>query len=144
MKRKKAEKIDTIRLIWEEIGKDEDGFEKNEEVSIDAFCKEKSVTRMEAYESMRAGVSVQAVFEIRQEDWEETRHIVNGKPEYARKAEHEKSSVRAKVEHVFAVIKGQFRYRKTRYRGLRKQTAKLNMLFALANLVLADRHCLPV
>ena len=36
----------------------------------------------------------------------------------AKKAEHQKSSVRAKVEHVFAVIKGQFRYRKTRYRGL--------------------------
>ena len=62
----------------------------------------------------------------------------------AKKAEHQKSSVRAKVEHVFAVIKGQFRYRKTRYRGLRKQTAKLNMLFALANLVLADRLCLAV
>lgn len=59
----------------------------------------------------------------------------------AKKTEHQKSSVRAKVEHVFAVIKGQFRYRKTRYRGLRKQTAKLNMLFALANLVLADRLC---
>lgn len=59
----------------------------------------------------------------------------------AKKAEHQKSSVRAKVEHVFAVIKGQFRYRKTRYRGLPKQTAKLNMLFALANLVLADRRC---
>ena len=59
----------------------------------------------------------------------------------AKKAEHQKSSVRAKVEHVFAVIKGQLRYRKTRYRGLRKQTAKLNMLFALANLVLADRLC---
>ena len=59
----------------------------------------------------------------------------------AKKVEHQKSSVRAKVEHVFAVIKGQFRYRKTRYRGLRKQTAKLNMLFALANLVLADRLC---
>ena len=53
--------------------------------------------------------------------------------------EYEKSSVRAKVEHVFAFIKGQFGYRKTRYRGLRKQTAKLNMLFALANLILADR-----
>ena len=51
----------------------------------------------------------------------------------AKKVEHQKSSVRAKVEHVFAVIKGQLRYRKTRYRGLRKQTAKLNMLFALAN-----------
>ena len=59
----------------------------------------------------------------------------------AKKAEHQKSSVRAKVEHVFAVIKGQLRYRKTRYRGLRKQTAKLNMLFALANLVLTDRLC---
>ena len=58
--------------------------------------------------------------------------------------EHEKSSVRAKVEHVFAVVKGQLRYRKTRYRGLRKQTAKLNMMFALANLILADRPCLAV
>ena len=37
----------------------------------------------------------------------------------------EKSSVRAKVEHVFGVVKGQLRYRKTRYRGLRKQIAKL-------------------
>ena len=62
----------------------------------------------------------------------------------AKKAEHKKSSVRAKVEHVFAVVKGQFRYRKTRYRGLQKQTAKLNMLFALANLILADRPCLAV
>jgi IS5 family transposase len=59
-----------------------------------------------------------------------------------RRREREKSSVRAKVEHVFAVIKGQFGYRKTRYRGLRKQTAKLNVMFALANLVLADRPCL--
>lgn len=56
-----------------------------------------------------------------------------------KRREREKSSVRAKVEHVFAVIKGQFGYRKTRYRGLRKQTSKLNMLFALANLILADR-----
>lgn len=62
----------------------------------------------------------------------------------AKKAEHRKSSVRAKVEHVFGVVKGLFRYRKTRYRGLRKQTAKLNMLFALANLILADRPCLAV
>ena len=56
-----------------------------------------------------------------------------------KRREHEKSFVRAKVEHVFAVVKGQLRYRKTRYRGLRKQTAKLNMLFALANLILAGR-----
>lgn len=59
-----------------------------------------------------------------------------------KRREHEKSSVRAKVEHVFAVVKGQLRSRKTRYRGLQKQTAKLNMMFALANLILADRPCL--
>jgi IS5 family transposase len=59
-----------------------------------------------------------------------------------RRREREKSSVRAKVEHVFGVVKGLFGYRKTRYRGLRKQTAKLHMLFALANLILADRPCL--
>ena len=61
-----------------------------------------------------------------------------------KRREHEKSSVRAKVEHAFGVVKGQFGFRKTRYRGLRKQTAKLNILFALANLILADRPCLAV
>ena len=61
-----------------------------------------------------------------------------------KRREHEKSSVRAKVEHVFGVVKGQFGLRKTRYRGLPKQTAKMNMLFALANLILADRPCLAV
>ena len=59
-----------------------------------------------------------------------------------RRREREKSSVRAKVEHVFAVVKKQLKFRKTRYRGLRKQTSKLNMMFALANLILADRPCL--
>ena len=61
-----------------------------------------------------------------------------------KRREHEKSSVRAKVEHVFGVVKGQLGYRKTRYRGLQKQTAKMNMMFALANLILADRPCLAV
>lgn len=59
-----------------------------------------------------------------------------------KRREREKSSVRAKVEHVFAVVKGRFHYKKTRYRGLHKQTAKLNFVFALANLILADRPCL--
>jgi len=59
-----------------------------------------------------------------------------------RRREREKSSVRAKLEHVFGVVKGLFGYRKTRYKGRRKQDAKLHMLFALANLILADRPCL--
>ena len=59
-----------------------------------------------------------------------------------KEGEHAKSSVRAKVEHVFWVVKKQLRFRKTRYRGLEKQKAKFNIMFALANLILADRPCL--
>lgn len=60
----------------------------------------------------------------------------------AKKSEHKKSSVRAKVEHVFSVVKRQLGYRRTRYRGLKKQISKINIMFALANLILADRPCL--
>ena len=62
----------------------------------------------------------------------------------AKKREHEKSSVRCKVEHVFAIVKKLFGYRKTRYRGLRKQMLKSYIMFALANLYLADRKSLSV
>lgn len=82
------------------------------------------------------------------------RYKINRRPSQSRKSsvrsqaqikrrEHEKSSVRAKVEHVFSVVKRLFRFRKTRYRGLMKQREKLNMMFALANLYLADKRCLP-
>jgi IS5 family transposase len=50
------------------------------------------------------------------------------------KLEKIKASIRAKVEHPFRVIKCQFGYRKTRYRGLVKNTAQLTTLFALSNL----------
>lgn len=62
--------------------------------------------------------------------------------EKAQAIEHAKSSIRCKVEHVFAVVKGIFRYRKMRLRGLLKVDAQLHMLFALANLILADRPSL--
>lgn len=58
----------------------------------------------------------------------------------AKEAEHGKSSVRAKVEHIFGVVKRLFHCRKTRYRGLAKQEQKMNMIFALANLYLADKR----
>jgi len=45
-----------------------------------------------------------------------------------------KASMRAKVEHPFRVIKRQFGHVKVRYRGLKKNTAQLSTLFALANL----------
>ena len=54
--------------------------------------------------------------------------------------EKAKAQVRAYVEHPFHVVKNLFRHRKTRYRGLAKNTAQLHTLFALANLVLAGRN----
>ena len=45
--------------------------------------------------------------------------------------------VRAKVEHVFRVMKCQFGYRRVRYRGIAKNGAQVFALLALANLYLA-------
>jgi IS5 family transposase len=45
-----------------------------------------------------------------------------------------RSLIRAKVEHPFRVIKCQFGHRKTRYRGLAKNTSQLLVMFALSNL----------
>ncbi|RBI68396.1 IS5 family transposase [Roseovarius sp. TE539] len=47
--------------------------------------------------------------------------------------------VRARVEHPFRVMKRQFGYLKTRYRGLSKNRAQLFTLFALGNLFLVRR-----
>ena len=52
-----------------------------------------------------------------------------------------KARIRAKVEHLFHVIKNLFRHCKVRYQGLAKNTAQLYTLFAMANLVLAGRRC---
>jgi IS5 family transposase len=86
-------------------------------------------------------------------DGKKIRYNINRRPSQRKKnsvrsqgqikrREREKSSVRAKVEHVFGIVKGLFGYRKTRYKGRRKQAAKLHMMFALANLFLADKRCL--
>ena len=56
-----------------------------------------------------------------------------------RQLEEVKARIRAKVEHPFRVIKRQFGYLKTRYRGLKKNTAQVVTLIALANLYMA-RH----
>ena len=58
--------------------------------------------------------------------------------------EKRKAQVRARVEHPFHIMKNLFRHRKTRYRGLAKNTAQLHSLFALANLVIARRSLLTI
>ncbi len=58
--------------------------------------------------------------------------------------EHVKARIRAKVEHPFRVIKRQFGFTKVRYRGLKKNTAQITTLFALANLWMARRELMGV
>ncbi|MEW6695571.1 MAG: IS5 family transposase, partial [Pseudomonadota bacterium] len=53
-----------------------------------------------------------------------------------------KASIRAKAEHPFHIVKNLFGYRKTRYRGLAKNTAQLMTLFALAHVWLARKWML--
>ena len=52
-----------------------------------------------------------------------------------------KVGIRAKVEHLFRVLKHQFCYGVVRYRGLKKNTLQLKTLFALSNLWMV-RHTL--
>ena len=53
-----------------------------------------------------------------------------------------KSKVRAKVEHVFGVIKRVFGFAKVRYRGLEKNAHRLFVSCALANLFMVRHHLL--
>ena len=50
-----------------------------------------------------------------------------------RAAESRKASVRAKVEHPFLIVKRDFGFTKTRYRGMAKDLNHLNVLFTSAN-----------
>ncbi len=53
--------------------------------------------------------------------------------------ESRKASVRAKVEHVFLIVKRDFGLVKTRYRGLAKNLNQLQMAMASANLLMRAR-----
>lgn len=79
------------KLLIVRNGKDEDGFpvEKKEEIPV--FVNEISATRNEFYEALRAGISIKTVLEIRWEDWELSRHKINGKKAYATQIEYDDS-----------------------------------------------------
>jgi IS5 family transposase len=62
----------------------------------------------------------------------------------AKKQEHRKASVRAKVEHPFRVIKRQFGLVKVRFKGLAKNTAHVITLFALSNLWMACKRLMAM
>ena len=53
--------------------------------------------------------------------------------------ESSKSSVRCRVEHAFLIVKRDFGYKKTAYRGLFKNMNRFHVLFACANLMMCLR-----
>ncbi len=60
------------------------------------------------------------------------------------KRNKKQAAVRSKVEHIFRIIKCQFGYRKTRYRGLQKNADQMFSLMALANLYQARGKLMEV
>ncbi|MGC2614008.1 MAG: IS5 family transposase [Terracidiphilus sp.] len=60
--------------------------------------------------------------------------------EYQRFINRRRSAARARVEHVFHVVKRLWGFSKVRYRGLAKNTVRLYTAFALANLYLLRRR----
>jgi transposase, IS5 family len=68
--------------------------------------------------------------------------LPKGLRDLAEPVEQALSQVRAVVEHPFHIVKNLFRHKKLRYRGLKKNTAQLHTLFALANLVIVKKTLL--
>ncbi|MGQ0641945.1 MAG: IS5 family transposase, partial [Gemmatimonadaceae bacterium] len=60
-----------------------------------------------------------------------------------KKINRSRSRVRARCEHPFRVVKQLWGFRKVRYRGLAKNTARVFAIFALANLYLVRRRLRP-
>ena len=57
-----------------------------------------------------------------------------------KKRNRRNSAIRARVEHLFRIIKRQFGYTRVRYRGLAKNTAQVMALIGLANLYALRRR----
>lgn len=60
-------------------------------------------------------------------------------PVHDQQVESRKASVRAKVEHPYLIVKRDFKFVKTRYRGLAKNLNHLSVLFTSANLLMRAR-----
>lgn len=75
------------------------------------------------------------------QDFTNRRYRHRGVVDEAERAKNRtKSKVRARVEHVFGVIKLVFGFTKVRYRGLAKNAHRLFVTCALANLFMARHH----
>jgi len=61
-----------------------------------------------------------------------------------KRIERLKAQARSRVEHVFHLLKDRFHHRKLRYQGLKKNGAQHEVLFALANLIIAKKALLAI
>jgi transposase, IS5 family len=78
-------------------------------------------------------------------DFTNRRYRYAGKINEIEKAKNRtKSQIRAKVEHVFGVIKRVFGFQKVRYRGLAKNLHRLQVTAALTNLFMVRRRLLAM
>jgi transposase, IS5 family len=79
----------------------------------------------------------------RAKDFTNKRYRFHGRIDEIEKAKNRnKSRVRAKVEHVFGVMKNIFGFRKVRYRGVAKNLHRLEVTAALTNLYMVRRQLL--
>jgi len=102
--------------------------------------KERRVWGDQAYRGQRAAIRAGAP---RAKDFTNQRYRWGKRIDESVKATNRrKSSVRAKVEHVFGVIKRVFGFQKVSYRGLAKNLHRLEATAALANLFLVRRRLL--
>ena len=62
--------------------------------------------------------------------------------EHQRSINRTRSRVRARGEHAFRIVKSLWSFTKVRYRGLQKNTTRVLVSFALANLYLVRRSLL--
>jgi IS5 family transposase len=104
------------------------GIEKREEIQSDEHLSEVQWRINQCKGKQRALEKKLYKDAVQHLDWV-------GQPRWDTQIEYLKSKVRSRVEHNFYIIKHIFGYRKTRYRGIEKNGARLDMLFAMANLL---------
>lgn len=100
--------------------------------------KETRVWADQAYRGQTEAIRKRA---RRAQDFTNQRYRCNGRiDEVERSKNRTKSKVRSRVEHVFWVIKGIFKFTKVRYRGLAKNLHRLQVTCALTNVYLVRRR----
>ena len=89
-----------------------------------------------------AGEARQKECEARGIEWRVKRKAYRGKQltEEDKEYNHRHGKIRAKVEHVFQVVKHLWKYQKVRYKGLYKNKVQVYSLFMLANLYIVRRE----